>query len=126
MLTIACYACYAHSGSTHHAKVWLHRDSGLRSVDGQDEAALVMVDDYEGLGPVSLTGSTGHHNAPQLLRITGDDPDNSDDAYSDGDFVRLRPRAQRLLLWRPSPPHPAHAPPTPTHPRARVAPLAAR
>ena len=47
-----------------------------------------MIDDFEGRGPVSLTGSTGHHNPPQLLRITGDDPDNSDDAYSDGDFVR--------------------------------------
>ena len=52
-----------------------------------------MIDDFDGRGPVTLTGSTGHHNAPQLLRITGDDPDNADDAYSDGDFVRHRPCA---------------------------------
>jgi hypothetical protein len=81
-----------------------------------------MIDDFEGRGPVSLTGSTGHHNPPQLLRITGDDPDNSDDAYSDGDFVRPRPPRSGS---RASPPHPAHALPH-RHPRAhRIASLAA-
>ena len=65
-----------------------------------------MIDDFEGRGPVTLTGSTGHHNAPQLLRITGDDPDNADDAYSDGDFVPHCPCATA-----PAPPPLRQSPP---------------
>eukprot|EP00908_Phaeocystis_cordata_P015561 Transcript_26716.p1 GENE.Transcript_26716~~Transcript_26716.p1 ORF type:complete len:1344 (+),score=457.27 Transcript_26716:146-4033(+) len=69
--------------------VWIHRDSGLRSADQSHGVHILQLGDPFGL-PVLLTGSTGHHNAPQLLFVHGEDPDNGDDAYTDDDLIKLQ------------------------------------
>ena len=70
---------------THTTRAWLNRNSGLRAADGVTDAKVKAF--YQAM---SLSGSTGHYNAPRLLSVEGYDPDNGDDVYSAGDVLRLQ------------------------------------
>ena len=38
---------------------------------------------------ITFSGSTGHHNAPRLVKVEASDPDNGDNLFSSGDVMTL-------------------------------------